>query len=50
LSDIVSYEIQEIGIDRQMTGVNSNVFGASEGMAPLGRPRDRWKDNIKIDV
>jgi hypothetical protein len=25
------------------------VVGKSEGMRPLGRPRHRWKNNIKMD-
>jgi hypothetical protein len=25
-------------------------MGKSEGKRPLGRPRNRWEDNIKIDV
>ena len=25
-------------------------MGRSEGSKPLGRPRSRWKDNIKIDL
>jgi hypothetical protein len=26
------------------------VVGIPEGMRPLGRHRDRWDDNIKIDL
>jgi hypothetical protein len=26
------------------------LVGKSEGMRPLGRPRRRWEDNIKIDT
>jgi hypothetical protein len=25
------------------------LFGKPEGRRPLGRPRRRWKDNIKMD-
>ena len=25
-------------------------MGKPEGKGPLGRPRRRWKDNIKIDI
>jgi hypothetical protein len=25
-------------------------FGRPDGMRPLGRPRHRWKDNIKMDL
>jgi hypothetical protein len=24
--------------------------GKSEGKGPLGRPRNRWEDNIKLDL
>jgi hypothetical protein len=26
------------------------LFGKSEGKRPLGRPRHRWEDNIKMDL
>jgi hypothetical protein len=28
----------------------SILVGKSEGMRPLGRPRRRWEDNIKMDL
>ena len=31
-------------------GVYSVLVGKPEGKRPLGRPRRRWKDNIKIDL
>jgi hypothetical protein len=30
-------------------GAYSVLMGKPEGMRPLGRPRRRWTDNIKID-
>ena len=30
-------------------GVQKVLVGKPEGKGPLGRPRRRWKDNIKID-
>jgi hypothetical protein len=30
-------------------GVNRVLVGKPEGKRPLGRPRRRWEDNIKID-
>jgi len=30
-------------------GVYRILVGKSEGKRPLGRPRRRWEDNIKID-
>jgi hypothetical protein len=31
-------------------GVYSVLVGRPEGKRPLGRPRHRWEDNIKIDL
>ena len=31
-------------------GVHRVLVGKSEGKRPLGRPRRRWEDNIKIDL
>ena len=31
-------------------GVQSVLVGKPEGKIPLGRPRRRWEDNIKIDL
>jgi hypothetical protein len=35
-------------------GVKRNAYrilvGKSEGMRPLGRPRRRWVDNVKMDL
>ena len=36
-----------VGEDR---GVHMVVVGKPEGKRPLGRPRRRWKDNIKMDL
>jgi hypothetical protein len=30
--------------------VCSVLMGKSEGKRPLGRPRHRWKDNIRMDL
>jgi hypothetical protein len=32
------------------TGVYRVLVGKSEGKRPLGRPRRKWEDNIKLDV
>jgi hypothetical protein len=32
------------------TSVCGVLVGKSEGKRPLGRPRRRWEDNIKIDL
>jgi hypothetical protein len=36
-----------MGVDR---GVHRVLVGKPEGKRPLGRPRRRWEDNIKIDL
>ena len=36
-----------IGVYR---GVYRVLVGKSEGKRPLGRPRHRWEDNIKMDI
>jgi hypothetical protein len=32
------------------SGVHTVLLGKAEGKRPLGRPRRRWEDNIKMDV
>jgi len=32
------------------TGVYRGLEGRPEGRRPLGRPRRRWEDNIKMDL
>jgi hypothetical protein len=36
-----------IGVER---GVHRVLMGKPEGKRPLGRPRHRWEDNIKMDL
>jgi hypothetical protein len=31
-------------------GVHRVLVGKSEGKRPLGKPRRRWEDNIKMDL
>jgi hypothetical protein len=31
-------------------GVYRSVVGKTEGKRPLGRPKRRWEDNIKMDL
>ena len=38
--------VARMGEDR---GVHRVLVGKPEGKRPLGRPRRRWEDNIKID-
>ena len=39
--------VARMGEDR---GVHRMLVGKPEGKRPLGRPRHRWKDNIKMDL
>jgi hypothetical protein len=34
----------------QKTGASRILVGRPEGRQPLGRPRHRWEDNIKMDL
>jgi hypothetical protein len=33
-----------------LSGAYNILVGRPEGRRPLGRPRHRWKDNIKMDL
>jgi hypothetical protein len=35
---------------REGRGVYSVLVGRPEGKRPLGRPRCRWEDNVKMDL
>jgi hypothetical protein len=35
---------------RARGGIYRVLVGKPEGKRPLGRPRSRWEDNIKIDI
>ena len=39
--------VARMGEDR---GVHRVLVGKPEGKRPLGRPRRRWEDNIKMDL
>jgi hypothetical protein len=39
--------VARIGADRSVYRV---LVGRSEGKRPLGRPKRRWEDNIKLDL
>jgi hypothetical protein len=34
----------------EVRGAYNILVGRTEGMRPLGRPRRRWEDNIKLDL
>ena len=39
--------VARMGEDR---GVHRVLVGKPEGKRPLGRPRLRWEDNVKVDL
>ena len=47
LSVCWSSYVARMGEDR---GVQRVLVGKPEGKRPLGRPRRRWEDNIKMDL
>jgi hypothetical protein len=38
------------GTNGERRGVYRLLIGRPEGKRPLGRPRRRWEDNIKMDL
>jgi hypothetical protein len=34
----------------EVRGAYNILFGRPEGRRPLGRPRRRWEDNMKMDL
>ena len=38
------------GTMEEARGVHRVLVGKTEGKRPLGRPRRRWEDNIKMDL
>jgi hypothetical protein len=49
-----NYKLWEMGRACSTNGENRNAYrilvGKPEEKRPLGRPRSRWVDNIKIDL
>ena len=39
-----------VACKREGRGVHRVLVGKPEGKRPLGRPRRRWEDNIKMDL
>ena len=44
------YELSYIARMGEDRGVQRVLVGKPEGKRPLGRPRRRWEDNIKMDL
>jgi hypothetical protein len=42
--------IGHVACMRARRGAHTTLVGKSESRRPLGRPRHRWKDNIKMDL
>ena len=40
----------DVALMGEWRGVHSVLVGKPEGKRPLGRPRRRWEDNIKMDL
>ena len=43
----LAWHVARMGEER---GVHRVLMGKPEGKRPLGRPRRRWEDNIKMDL
>jgi hypothetical protein len=44
------YISDRLSLSRYNRGVHRVLVGKPEGKRPLGRPRRRWEDNIKMDL
>ena len=42
--------VGHVACKRERKGVYRVLMGEPEGNRPLGRPRHRWEDNIKMDL
>ena len=42
--------VEQVARMGKMRGAYSDLVGQPEGKGPLGGPRRRWKDNIKMDL
>jgi hypothetical protein len=53
-SELRKVKEDEMGMACNMNGENRNAYrilvGNTEGKRPLGRPRRRWVNNIKMDL
>jgi hypothetical protein len=47
LSNYENYKVARMGEKRNVCRL---LVGKSEGKRPLGRPRRRWIDNVKMDL
>jgi hypothetical protein len=42
--------VENVAHMREVRGAYNTLVGKPDGRRPLGRPRHRWKDNIKMDL
>ena len=42
--------VARMGKSRERRGIYKVLVGKPEGKRPLGRPRRRWEDDIKMDL
>jgi hypothetical protein len=42
--------VGHVALMGEKRGVHRLLVGKPEGKGPLGRPRRRWEDNIKMDL
>jgi len=42
--------VGHVAYTREWSGAYRVLMGKPEGKRPLGRPRCRWEDNIKMDL
>jgi hypothetical protein len=47
---ILLFSMENVFRMRERRGAYRILVGKPEGKKPLGRPRRRWKDNIKMDL
>ena len=50
---LIAFELVIVILETRMgegRGVHRVLVGKPEGKKPLGRPRHRWEDNIKLDL
>ena len=41
---------EQVALMGEERGIHRVLVGKSEGKKPLGRPRRRWEDNIRMDL
>jgi hypothetical protein len=47
---VYKYERCSLSRTEEVRNVYRSLVGKPEGQTPLGRPRHRWEDNIRMDL